>query len=445
VVLRWSSFRNLVDAVRASNRRSLLRHALVVIALDALSAGELRAQAGERGVVVSAGATAIPLLSWVDRTAGDRTLAEAYVTQPVAMGSVEYGGVSALGTVDLEGLTLRRGELTPGAWGEGYVDRRHPHAYIHEALLGVAGRVEAASMSLFAGRGFAPFGSDDPMSRPFVKYPVNHHLAQVLERVVVIGAVNLGPLTGELATFNGDEPVGPARSPQWRRFGDSWSTRITWRPERTIELSYSHADVKSPESPLGGTFDDRKNHASLRMVPSSGIVSYALVEWGRTDEYSRGRRAFRYQSFLSEGELCMRAVTTAFRLELASRPEEERLESVFRTVRPTTDVSILGVSNWTTITANIATRSLALRALRAVPFVEGSFAHVAHGSPAGLVDLTQLYGARRTWMLSTGARLRIGHVHDRMGRYGAARSTLEMHDESGTHSHESSTERTCSR
>ena len=33
--------------------------------------------------------------------------------------------------------------------------------------------------SLSAGKGFAPFGTDDPMSRPIFRYPVNHHLAQI--------------------------------------------------------------------------------------------------------------------------------------------------------------------------------------------------------------------------------------------------------------------------
>ena len=46
----------------------------------------------------------------------------------------------------------------------------------------------AARVSLSIGKGFAPFGTDDPMVRPFVRYPVNHHLSQILERGVAIAA-----------------------------------------------------------------------------------------------------------------------------------------------------------------------------------------------------------------------------------------------------------------
>ena len=44
-----------------------------------------------------------------------------------------------------------------------------------------------------------------------------------------------------------------------------------------------------------------------------------------------------------------------------------------------------------------------------------------------LVDLTSLYGSRRLWMLSIGARLAVGHMHDRMGRYGVARAVSVLH------------------
>ena len=89
---------------------------------------------------------------------------------------------------NLEGWTLDRGELNAGVWGEGYVDRRHPHTFLHELILSATTSLAGFDASLSAGRGFAPFGTDDPMVRPFVKYPANHHLAQILERWVAIGA-----------------------------------------------------------------------------------------------------------------------------------------------------------------------------------------------------------------------------------------------------------------
>src|SRR5574341_433305 len=101
----------------------------------------------------------------VDPVPGGGTLGEARLTQPILMfhGAVWGGGLRLLATVDLEGVTIPGGELTPGAWGEGYVDRRHPHTYSHEVMLVAAPR---SWLMLAAGKGFVPFGSDDPMSRP---------------------------------------------------------------------------------------------------------------------------------------------------------------------------------------------------------------------------------------------------------------------------------------
>src|SRR5690606_36217081 len=105
---------------------------------------------------------------------------------------------------------LPDGELTPGAWGEGYVDRRHSHTTVHELLLtarDVLGEWDGpGELGLFIGKGFAPFGTDDPMSRPFQAFPVNHHLAQILERAVGGVQYRLHPVTIEAALHNGDEP-----------------------------------------------------------------------------------------------------------------------------------------------------------------------------------------------------------------------------------------------
>ena len=83
-------------------------------------------------------------------------------------------------------------------WGEGFIDRRHPHTYLHELMFSfddLLGKVDgAARLSLAAGKGFAPFGTDDPMVRPVLRYPVNHHLAQILERAVAILGVSSGPV-----------------------------------------------------------------------------------------------------------------------------------------------------------------------------------------------------------------------------------------------------------
>ncbi len=45
--------------------------------------------------------------------------------------------IRLVGTLNLEGLTIPDGELTLGDWGEGFIDRRHPHTYVHELMLSV--------------------------------------------------------------------------------------------------------------------------------------------------------------------------------------------------------------------------------------------------------------------------------------------------------------------
>src|SRR5438094_724522 len=77
--------------------------------------------------------------SSADPTATRAALTEAYISPPLVMARVTHGPWRAAGTLNLEGLTLRRGELSTGAFGEGYVDRRHPHAYLHELMMGIEG------------------------------------------------------------------------------------------------------------------------------------------------------------------------------------------------------------------------------------------------------------------------------------------------------------------
>ena len=151
-------------------------------------------------------------------------------------------------------------------------------------------------LSLAVGRGFAPFGTDDPMVRPFTKYPANHHLAQVLERLVAVAAVRRGPAIVEAALLNGDEPTEPDDLGRLGRFGDSWAMRVTVSPRPWLEAQASHARLESPEHALGGGLDQRKWSASARAerALSGDRAVYALVEWARTDEYSIGLRAFTF-------------------------------------------------------------------------------------------------------------------------------------------------------
>ena len=364
---------------------------------------------------------AIPVVTRADPTATRSALTEAYLTQPVAMGHAAWKELRGIATLNLEGLTLERGELTTGGYGEGYVDRRHPHAYVHELLVGAEASRSRFGASLFAGRGFAPFGSDDPMVRPFEKYPVNHHLAQVLERVVVVGAVRAGRVIGEVGTFNGDEPLSPGSSPNFDRAGDSWASRLTVLPLEGAELSASVAKVTSPELRAGHGLDQRKASVVGRFSRQSvDSWRYALVEWAHTDERTRDVTTAKLTTLLGEGAYCRMGIIVAGRLERADRPEEEPLADPFRTPRPSNDLSNLGISRWTTITVSVSSPALRAGLVSGRPFVEVARSHAAPGTPPGIFDAGLRYGASRMWMLTAGVRFRAGMMHDRMGRYGAA-------------------------
>ena len=401
----------------------------------ALALGSTEVPAQEAATSLSVGAHAIGLLTRATATPQGRTLTEAYLTQPIISAAAAAGWFQATGMLNLEGLTLRRGELDLGEWGEGYVDRRHPHAYLHELMMGVATPSVPFAASLYAGRGFVPFGSDDPMSRPFVAYPVDHHLSQVLERLVVIAAVRARVLLIEAAAFDGDEPLDPATPQLARRFGDSWSFRGTLSPRLaslgTAELSASYANVKSPEYREGQGMDQRKAHASLRIDANGRFTRYALFEIARTTDVDRGRPLYTFNAALAEGAVCRGRAGLAFRLERSDRPEEERLLDLFRSARPATDLSILGITQWTTLSAALALPPLSLSGAHAAPFVEVAQIR-ADRTTAALFDPVRFYGSDHMWRTSLGLRFGVGRDHLRDGRYGVAAMTPS----SSMHSHD---------
>jgi hypothetical protein len=364
---------------------------------------------------------AIGLVSRVDPALGGRTLTEGYLAQPVIMahGSVLGGAVSGILTLDFEGLTLDRGQLTPGAYGEGYADRRHPHTYLHEALAIFSGAFGRTGVSLAGGKGFAAFGTDDPMMRPFASYPANHHLAQILERYVIVGAVRRGRLIAEASVFNGDEPLGPGVPPDASRFGDSWSLRGTLAAPFGLELQGSYASVASPELATGDGLDQRKWSAAARLDRLDGPVRYALVEWATTDAMSGDVLTNRFTSFLAEASTDVKLVMLALRYENTTRPEEERLLDPFRTSRSPTDLSIIGVTRWQTVTGAAST-SHRLGTLDLSPFAEVAYSRPTETLKPSAFVPQDFYGASSLWMLSAGVRVGLGPRHQRMGRYGMA-------------------------
>jgi hypothetical protein len=259
------------------------------------------------------------------------------------------------------------------------------------------------------------------MARPFEKYPINHHLSQILERAVAIGALRAGSWILEAGAFNGDEPTGPGDVPDPKRYFDSWSGRVTFVPWPQGEFQTSYARVKSPEDPSGVGADQRKQSASVRLEDAQHS-GYALFEWSRTGDYIGSTPSFSYTSLLAETWTRYDRLSGGIRIERTERPDEARLTNEFRTPVPATDFSIAGRSRWTILTAGFAANLVAIRSLTAVPFAEVARARVAPTLKPSGFDPRQFYGSDKIWSVSLGVRLSYGMSHMRMGRYGVAMS-----------------------
>ena len=366
---------------------------------------------------------AIPLVTRAAPTAGGSPGSQLVVSQALVMARLgfwhERGTIAT--TLDAEGVTIPNGELDTGAYGEGFVDRRHPHTYVHELMLTGGRSIGAVTYSASVGRGFAPFGTDDPMMRPIEKFPVNHHLSQVLERLAAIGALRVGPAIVEASTFGGDEPTQPSSLPRPDRFGDSWSVRATLLPTRGTELQASYARVASPEDASGAGLGQRKRSVSARHLSTNG-ARYLLAEWARTVEHdaTRNEDAFGYESVLVEGAARAGPIGIALRLEQSDRPEEDRLVEPFRTPRPSPDLSINGITQWRAATLQLAAPGTSFHAISGIPFVEVARLWAGARDARSVATPDRLYGTSTLWMLTLGMRLRAGEAHARMGRYGAA-------------------------
>jgi hypothetical protein len=414
----------LVVTTPTSLRSLTLRFAASLLVLSVLVSlpASLAAQHASYGVQLSG--QAIVVSTRVDPIPGGTSLDEIRVVQPVVLARAHaFGGkVAFLGSVNLEGWTMPEGELTPGAFGEGYVDRRHPHTYFHELMLSVTdplGRLDGdLRLSLSGGKGFVAFGTDDPMSRPTLRYPANHHFSQILERAVVVAGVAYGPLLVEGSWFNGDEPEKPSQWPLWDRFADSRAIRATVKPLSGIELQYSAAEVFSPEHRPGAGLEVIKKSASGRLERTvAGIPAYLLMEWSETAE---GDRFFVFDSYLVEAEARLGRHRPYFRLERTERPEETRTLSRFRTQRPHLENSLIGITNWNIHTVGYGfTFGPWFDGLRAEPFAEVTYATVASVG-GGLFRPEQHYGGTEFWAVSLGVRLDYQMRGHRMGRYGVA-------------------------
>ena len=380
------------------------------------------------GWTVTGMAQAFPIATAGEPFGGGAALdqGDIYLTQPALMVNVASPGQRLVlrGTLNLEAETQRGGEYTFGGWGEGFADKRHPHTFVHEAMLSLnAWNAPGGAFSLSAGKGFAPYGTDDPMSRPAVKYPTNHHLSQVLERWTV-NAVYLhrSGLSLEAGLFGGAEPEGPSDFGNIRSFGDSWSARVTQRlgggfgPFAPWELSASYARVE--EAHHGSKTATHLLNAAVRHERAYGLGRvYALAEASRSEPAGEARG---YWSVLGETQLGLGRGTRHrpyYRVEYATRPEYERQGA------PGTDgwfrydhgAHPVGATRWLINTVgygyDLTGFPVSLR-----PFVE--LQHNRVWNERGDADPRALFGEDRFWSASLGFRVFLGGGPMRMGSYG---------------------------
>ena len=365
------------------------------------------------------GAQAIPVGTVTNGVPGGRSYGEVRLVQPMVMLRAATGGerLVLLATGDFEGLTIKNGELTPGAWGEGFADRRHPHTYLHELMLLAPDLLRdlglPARLSVGIGKGFVPFGTDDPMSRPVERFPINHHLSQILERAVALAGVQAGPVLLEGSLFDGDEPQRPDQWPNVSRLGDSWSLRLTVRPVAGVEWEGSHAFVRSPETREPGGLNASKWSTALRWEgPILGRPVYAMAEWAQTTAPG----VYTLRTELLETQVNAGAHHPYARLERTDRPEDGRTLDPFRVQRPIIENSILGITRWTVGTLGYAVDAGRIWKVMPRPFVEGSLIGITKLG-GGVFDPAVFYGTGRHWSVTAGVRLTWGMGAHRMGHY----------------------------
>lgn len=350
---------------------------------------------------------------------------DLYLTQPAIMADVlSPGSRFALRlTLNFEGLTQRSGETTYGAWGEGFIDSRHPHTLLHELMVSAnIWEAPGGAFSLSLGKGFAPYGTDDPMARPPVKYPTNHHLSQILERWTLNAQyLSRGGTSVEAGVFGGTEPTGPYDFQNIRSFGDSWALRVAQRfgggfgAAAAWEASVSYANVK--EKTHGVPMRTELANVALRHESSHGFGRlYALAEASRSWP-ERGRGLY---SLLGEGSVALGSDARHrpyFRFELATRPEYVRqgLPGTDGYFRYHHDEAAVGATRWIANTLGYSYRVSELP-VSALPYVELQYDKVRR--ERGVVGPHTLYGASELLSLSFGVRLSFGGEQMRMGSYG---------------------------
>jgi hypothetical protein len=367
-----------------------------------------------------------------DGTAIDAT--EFNLTQPALMFNVESPGsrFTVRATLNFEGLTQPDGELTSGGWGEGFLDRRHPHTLLHEFMLSFnLWEVAGGALSVSAGKGFAPYGTDDPMSRPAVKYPTNHHLSQILERWTINGAWINGGWSLEAAVFGGAEPVGPYDFSNIESFGDSWSARAA----RRFGLGYGPMADSEMSASIGRVSEAHDGEKEVTTLYNAAFRHERMYSIGRVyglaeASMSEPEEGDGHFSVLGETRIDFGAQQPYYRIEYATRPEYTR-EGAPGTpgfFRYDHDAHAIGATRWLINTVGYG-HEMTGYPVSARPFIEVQHSRVS--AERGDIDPRDLFGTRSFWGLTAGFRVFLGGDPMRMGSYGVLDAMTALHRDDG--------------
>jgi hypothetical protein len=235
-----------------------------------------------------------------DRQTGPRGDRKAFTESMLMLMGHRAAGPGTLGLramVSLDPTMGRRGYplLTQtGETADGrtpLVDRQHPHDFFMELSTSYSVKLgdDGAAFAYLGLPGEPALGPTAFMHRASgmrnPEAPLTHHWldsTHITFGVATLGA-SRGPLQVEGSWFNGREP-DPARwNIETRRF-DSWSTRLSYNPTRSLSMQVSYGDLKSPE----------QLEPNTRVQRTTASASYHLDaganQWATTLAYGRNRK-----------------------------------------------------------------------------------------------------------------------------------------------------------
>ena len=207
----------------------------------------------------------------------DRDVSDRLHLQLRAMGSLE----PAMGRRGYPNL-FATGET---AYGEGLVDRQHPHDLFMELAARADYRFGATTAFVYAGAvGEPALGPSAFMHRGSARYqplsPITHHWFDSTH--ITYGVVTAGVAAPrwqlEASAFKG-------REPDEERWGfdklqlDSWSVRATWTPSPFVAVQASHGRLEQPEA-LHPDEDEHRTTASIHYA-RAGLTT--TLAWSRKD------------------------------------------------------------------------------------------------------------------------------------------------------------------